>query len=115
MDSEQSYFAAEDVKAINLVTVNLQSSNHDTKDIPPCSNINKRISFSHTLAAKFKQQRKQRLACSSDKETKALDDKLGQLAKILSNFKDRPDMPPNARKTVTTLHTHYKESTHLLS
>ena len=44
-----------------------------------------------------------------------LDEEIRALVERLNDFGDSPNAPPNARKTVTTLHTHCKESVSPLS
>ena len=89
MGSERNHVAAEEVKtANNLLEANLHSSNNTSINIPPCrqvevlqliNNINEPLSFSHKLAAKFKQQRERRLARSTDDKTKMLGEELRTL------------------------------------
>ena len=125
MDRERNYVAAEEVNtADNLLKANLHSSNHTSIHVPPLRKnetlqlinyINEPLSLSHKLAAKYKRRRERRLSQSRNDSTKVLDDEIRALVERLNNFGDNPNAPPNARKTVTTLHTHCKESVSPLS
>ena len=125
MDRERNYVAAEEVnEADNLLKANLHSSNHTSMNFPPLKN-NERIqliitmkeplSLGHRLAAKHKRRQERRLSRSRNDSTKVLDEEFRALVERLNDFGDSPNAPPNARKTVTTLHTHYKKSVSPLS
>ena len=125
MDRERNYVAAEEVNAAdNLLKANLHSSTHTSINVPPLrkheslqliNNINEPLSLSHKLAAKYKRRRERRLSQSRNDSTKVLDDEIRALVERLNDFGDNPNAPPNARKTVTMLHTQSEESISPLS